>query len=125
MAKKESEGKKVEFNLKKKMKRVQTLYDTNRIKEAVAYLFLVYARAVEEHLGVERKRSHTVRELGIKLVKKKNQSPETLYPFVQKVEEIVYSGFPVRKEDLLQAFDLFSKLYSTLTNRPVNVALKL
>ncbi len=122
MAKKETSIK--ELDLKSKIKRVQVLYDTNRIKEAVAYLFLIYADAVELSLGVERRPSHTIRELGIKLVKRQAQSPETLYPFIQKVEEIVYSGFEVRKEDLLQAFDLFSKLYSDITSRQINVSLK-
>ncbi|GAB4323220.1 MAG: hypothetical protein Kow0069_28290 [Promethearchaeota archaeon] len=113
-----------EFSAKGTVKRVQILYDTKRVKEAVAYLFLSYTKLVAEELKVEHKPSKTIRELAIELVKKKDQNPEILYPFIQKVEETIYSGFPVRKEDLLQAYDLFGKLYQALTNRSLNISLR-
>ncbi|MHA1731058.1 MAG: hypothetical protein ACTSU5_03905 [Promethearchaeota archaeon] len=107
------------------LRMVEYFYRAGRIKEAVAYLFAQISRIIEGVKEVQRDPSTTARAFATQLIEDGVMTPEVLFPFVQKVEEVLYSGSPVKREDLVQAFDLFNKLYQSITNKPVEVTLQI
>lgn len=121
MGKKSKTSEKIE--MEPFIERVQVLFFTERVKEAVAYLFLTYTKLVKHHLKLTRRPSQTIRQLAFGLVKQGKQDPELVYPFVEKVEQIIYSGMPVAREDLIQVYEMFGKLYLALTSKPLSVPL--
>ena len=82
-------------NVNAKLKTVQILTSTGRIKEAMAYLYMIYTEMARERFGVAKKVSQTIRDYAIIMVKEMNQNPQNIYPFIQQIEKCIYGGIPV------------------------------
>ena len=116
MAKKKDKKTKTEsFNIKEKLRIVKTLINTGRIKEAIAYLYLIYTMLASKKFGVNKTVSQTIRDFAIIMVKQYKQNPQYIYPFIQRIEQVVYGGYPATEEFFQDLLNHFSNLYKELT----------
>ena len=105
------------FVLSEKLRRVKVLQQTNRIKEAIAYIFLMFVDVLKDKYGPKVWRpSMTMRELAIRLVKSQqvHMEPEKIYPFITHLEQVLYGGEPVSEAKLEETKRYFQNLYQTL-----------
>ena len=75
-----------------KLKNVRILLNTNRIKEAIAYLYILYSKIAAKASSVEKKPSQSMREYAMILVRTKGHNPITANAFVQVIEKSIYGG---------------------------------
>ncbi|MHA1819488.1 MAG: hypothetical protein ACTSU2_16640 [Promethearchaeota archaeon] len=103
------------LNITQKLKNIKILYSTNRIKEAIAYLFVLYSELSRAKFGTARKFSQTLRDYAIICVKEHGQNPQNVYPFIQVVEKAIYGGIPITGEYFQDTLQKFSVLFRELT----------
>lgn len=113
------------LNVKERLQNVRVLVDTNRSKEAIAYIYLVYDDLINNKFNKPRLIHQTIREYAIACVNEleKNLKPELVYPFIKKIEDIIYGGIEPTNKELNFAIDLFSNLYTNITGN--NISFKL
>ena len=107
--------KKPSINVNSKLNNVKILLSTQRVKEAIAYLYLIYIELVSKKFGVNKNFSQTIRDFAIVMVKQYKQNPQNIYPFIQRIEKVVYGGFPATHEFFQELLEHFAKLYLELT----------
>ena len=90
MAKKQDTKKVVDIGLK--IQNIKTLYSTKRMKEAIAYMYMLYTQLCATKWGEKRLPSQSIRDYAMIMVKNHAQNPGSVYPFIQEVEAIVYGG---------------------------------
>jgi len=124
MAKKKKKKKSAEpeIDIKQKFENVKVLVDTERPKEAIAYIYLVYDDLINVKFKKPRLTHQTIREYAIKCVNELEQKlkPESVYPFIKKIEDIIYGGVEPTTKELNFTIDLFSNLYNEITGKTVN-----
>ncbi|MHA1195542.1 MAG: hypothetical protein ACTSPH_06175 [Promethearchaeota archaeon] len=115
--KQEKESRVVRLPLENKIKNMKILKDTGRIEEALAYLFnAIYMELITAKFGRSRYETETIRDFAIVSVKELNLTPTVIYPFIQKVEEIIYGRpFEVSEKDFYNTVELFSPVFYELT----------
>lgn len=123
--KKKKSGQEPEINIKQKFENVKVLVDTNRPKEAIAYIYLVYDDLINVKFKKPRLTHQTIREYAIKCVTELEEKlkPESVYPFIKKIEDIIYGGIEPTTKELNFTIDLFSNLYHEITGKTVNFSL--
>ncbi len=115
MAKKKIEV--VSLDVNERMRRVKILQQTNRTKEAIAYIFLTFTDVLKEKYGPKVwKPSLTMQELAIRLVKARQvrMDPEKIYPFISHLERILYGGEPATDAKLEETKQFFQNIYSVI-----------
>lgn len=121
MAKKKKKKKSTEpeINIKQRFDNVKILVNTNRPKEAIAYIYLVYDNLISIKFKKPRLAHQTIREYAISCVNEleKNLKPESVYPFIKKIEDIIYGGVEPTDKELNFAISLFSNLYNEITGK--------
>jgi len=121
MAKKKKKKKspEPEINIKQRFDNVKILVNTNRPKEAIAYIYLVYDDLISIKFKKPRLAHQTIREYAISCVTEleKNLKPESVYPFIKKIEDIIYGGVEPTDKELNFAINLFSNLYNEITGK--------
>jgi hypothetical protein len=66
--------------------------------------------------GRKREYNETIRDFGIVSVKEFGLDPSKVYPFIQRVEQYIYSRpSQVSEEDFRKTIQLFSPVYFQLT----------
>ena len=127
MAKKRKQKKKKVpvLNVKERLQNVKVLVETNRSKEAIAYIYLVYDDLINNKFNKPRLIHQTIREYAIACVNEleKNLKPELVYPFIKKIEDIIYGGIEPTNKELNFAIDLFSNLYTNITGNSISFKL--
>ena len=127
MAKKKKKKKapEPEINIKQKFENVKVLVDTNRPKEAIAYIYLVYDDLINVKFKKPRLTHQTIREYAINCVNELEEKlkPESVYPFIKKIEDIIYGGIEPTTKELNFTIDLFANLYNEITGKTVNFSL--
>ncbi|MHA1883759.1 MAG: hypothetical protein ACXAAI_11955 [Promethearchaeota archaeon] len=125
MAKKKKKAQEPEIDIKQRLENVKVLSETNRPKEAIAYIYLVYDDLINAKFKKPRLAHQTIREYAIKCVKELEDKlkPESVYPFIKKIEDIIYGGIEPTTNELNFAIDLFSNLYNEITGKTVNFSL--
>jgi len=113
------------LNVKERLQNVKVLVETDRSKEAIAYIYLVYDDLINIKFNKPRLVHQTIREYAIVCVNEleKNLKPELVYPFIKKIEDIIYGGIEPTNKELNFAIDLFSNLYTNITGN--NISFKL
>ena len=106
-----------EFNIKDRFQNVKVLITSNRLKEAIAYIYLVYCMILDHKYKKPRLSHQTIREYAIVAVNQLTQSPESTYSFVRHIEDIIYGGLEPTKEEINKTVHLFSTLYKDLTSK--------
>jgi hypothetical protein len=119
MAKKKKKQPEPELNVKQRFDNVKVLVETNRPKEAIAYIYLVYDDIINIKFKKPRLAHQTIREFAIACVNEleKKLKPESVYPFIKKIEDIIYGGIEPTNKELNYAIDLFSNLYNEITGK--------
>ena len=117
LRKQEQESMSVSVPLESRIKNLKILKDTGRLEEALSYLFnAVYMDLINAKFARTKKVSETIRDFAIVSVKELNLNPATIYPFIQKVEEIIYARpYSITERDFYDACGLFSPIYFQLT----------
>ena len=125
MAKKKKKAHEPEIDITQKFENVKVWVDTNRPKEAIAYIYLVYDDLINVTFKKPRLTHQTIREYAITCVNEleKGLKPESVYPFIKKIEDIIYGGVEPTTKELNFTIDLFSNLYNEITGKTVNFSL--
>jgi len=106
-----------EVDIKQKFENVKILTDSNRAKEAIAYIYLIYNDVITKKFKKPRLAYQTIREYAITCVNELGQKPEIIYPFIKKIEDIIYGGIEPTGKELNFTIQLFSNLYNDITGK--------
>jgi len=119
MAKKKKKQPEPEIDVKQRFDNVKVLVESNRPKEAIAYIYLVYDDIINIKFKKPRLAHQTIREFAILCVNEleKKLKPESVYPFIKKIEDIIYGGIEPTNKELNYAIDLFLNLYNEITGK--------
>ncbi|MFX1329201.1 MAG: hypothetical protein ACFE91_13820 [Promethearchaeota archaeon] len=115
--KQEKESRVVSIPLESKFLNLKILKDTGRLEESISYLFnAIYMDLINAKYGRAREVNETIRDFAIISVKELRLTPAAIYPFIQKVEEIIYAKpFKIKEKDFYDTCELFSPVYFQLT----------
>ena len=115
--KQEKASKVVKLPLEDKIKNLKMLKESGRLEESLSYLFnAIYMELINAKYGRKRNENETIRDFAIISVKNLKLSPTTIYPFIQKVEEIIYAKpYQINENDFYNTINLFSPIYFELT----------
>jgi hypothetical protein len=119
-----SKKEKVEFiNVDRKLENLKILRSTNRAKEAIAYIYLIYNDLIKSKYNKPRLAHQTIREYAITCVNELGHKPQTVYPFIKKIEDIIYGGVEPSEKEFNYTLKMFSNLYNEITgkNFPLNI----
>ena len=107
----------VNLPLESKIINLKILKESGRLEESLSYLFIaIYMDLIGAKFGRIRKGNETIRDFAIISVKNLKLNPTTIYPFIQKVEEIIYAKpFQITDEEFYRTINLFSPVYFELT----------
>ena len=117
MARKKKKAAEPVFDIKQRIKNVKVLLESERPKEAIAYIYLIYNYVVNLKHKKPRLPHQTIREYAIICVNELDQKPESVYPFIKKIEDIIYGGMEPTKKEFEYTMQLFSTLYKEITNK--------
>jgi hypothetical protein len=125
MAKRKKKQPEPEINIKQRFDNVKILVDTNRPKEAIAYIYLIYDDLINIKFKKPRLTHQTIREYAIACVNEleKKLKPESVYPFIKKIEDIIYGGIEPTNKELSFTIDLFGNIYNEITGKSFNFKL--
>ena len=112
-----------EFDVKKRFDNVKILIQTGRPKEAIAYIYLMYNDLVNLKHKKPRLPYQTIREYAIVCVNELGQKPESVYPFIKMIEDIIYGGLEPTTKEFENTIELFSTLYKEITNKSFSYSL--
>ncbi len=115
--KKSKKGQETEIDISQKLENVKVLVSSNRAKEAIAYIYLIYNDVITKKFKKPRLAYQTIREYAITCVNELGQKPESIYPFIKKIEDIIYGGIEPTGKELNFAVQLFSNLYNDITGK--------
>lgn len=120
--KKKKKSKESEIDINQKFENVKVLVNTERPKEAIAYIYLVYDDIINAKFNKPRLIHQTIREYAIKCVNELEQKlkPQSVYPFIKKIEDIIYGGIEPTTKEINFTIDLFSNLFNEITGKTVN-----
>ncbi len=121
--KKKKKNPEPDFNIKQRLRNVKILVETERPKEAIAYIYLIYSDIVKLKYKKPRLSHQTIREYAIICVNELEQKPESVYPFIKKIEDIIYGGIEPNKKEFEYTIQLFSTLYKDITNKSISFTL--
>ncbi len=107
----------VNLPLESRIKNLKILKDSGRLEESISYLFnAIYMDLIDAKYSRRRKVNETIRDFAIISVKELKLTPASIYPFIQKVEEIIYAKpFKISEQDFYGTCELFSPIYFQLT----------
>ncbi|MBD3212350.1 MAG: hypothetical protein GF311_07065 [Candidatus Lokiarchaeota archaeon] len=116
-----SKDKKPQFiDVERKKENLKILMKTGRSKEAIAYIYLIYNDLIKNKYDKPRLAFQTIREYAITCVNELDQKPETIYPFIKKIEDIIYGGLEPTKKEFDFTMNMFSNLYNEITGKNFN-----
>ncbi|MCK4780155.1 MAG: hypothetical protein KAT57_08205, partial [Candidatus Lokiarchaeota archaeon] len=115
--KQEKESRVVNIPLESKLINLKILKDSGRLEESISYLFnAIYMDLINAKYGRVRKENETIRDFAIISVKELRLTPAAVYPFIQRVEAIIYAKpFKITENDFYNTCELFSPIYFQLT----------
>ena len=115
--KQEKESRVVDLPLESKLINLKILKDTGRLEESLSYLFnAIFMDLINAKYGRIRKETETIRDFAIISVKELKLTPAAIYPFIQKVEEVIYAKpYKITDNDFYETCGLFSPIYFQLT----------
>ncbi len=107
----------VNLPLEGRITNLKILKETGRLEESLSYLFnAIYMDLINAKFGRTRNNNETIRDFAIISVKELNLTPARIYPFIQKVEEIIYAKpFQITEKEFYSTIELFSPIYFELT----------
>ena len=116
-SKKKSKEQEPDLDIDQRFENVKVLVASQRSKEAIAYIYLVYNELVRIKYKKPRLAYQTIREYAITCVNELGHKPETVYPFIKKIEDIIYGGVEPTNQELSFTIQLFSNVYSDIMGK--------
>jgi len=116
-SKKKSKEQEPDLDINQRFENVKVLVASQRSKEAIAYIYLVYNELVRIKYKKPRLAYQTIREYAITCVNELGHKPETVYPFIKKIEDIIYGGVEPTNQELSFTIQLFSNVYSDIMGK--------
>lgn len=115
--KREKESRVVHLPLESRIENLKILKDSGRLEESISYLYnAIYMDLINAKYNRKRSVNETIRDFAIISVKELKLTPSSIYPFIQKVEEIIYAKpFKILEQDFYNTCELFSPIYFQLT----------
>ncbi len=115
--KQDKQSKVVNLPLEDRITNLKILKETGRLEESLSYLFnAIYMDLINAKFGRTRNNNETIRDFAIISVKELSLTPARIYPFIQKVEEIIYAKpFQITEKEFYSTIELFSPIYFELT----------
>lgn len=123
MARKKKKSDAPEIDVKQRMENTKILIESNRPKEAIAYIYLLYNDLITEQFKKPRLAHQTIREYAIICVNELNQNPESVYPFIKSIEDIIYGGVDPTSKEFDYTLELFGTLYKEITGKSFSYSL--
>ncbi len=123
MAKKKSNQPEPEVDVKQRFENVKVLVRTDRAKEAIAYIYLIYNDIVKLKFNKPRLAHQTIREYAITCVNELGQKPENVYSFIKAIEDIIYGGLEPGPKEFENTVQLFTTLYHEITGKNFSFSL--
>ncbi|TFG00496.1 MAG: hypothetical protein EU541_02015 [Promethearchaeota archaeon] len=117
-----SKEKEIGFDEKRKKENLKILKKSDRLKEAIAYTYLIYGDLMKEKYKKPRRIYQTIREYAIICVNECGVQPSLIYPFVKRVEDIIYGGKEPTEQEFQNTLNTFSKLYSEIMGKEFNLS---
>ena len=112
----------VQIPLENKLKNITILKDTDRREESVVYLFYVFLQLSEAKFGITKQPNETINDYAIKCVRDMGLAPLKIYPFIKKIEQIIYgSGGKISEEDFKEIFSQFIALFYDFTGYQIKL----
>ena len=108
-----------EVDIRQKFDNMKVLVESNRAKEAIAYIYLVYNDVITLKFKKPRLAYQTIREYAITCVNELDKKPESVYPFIKKIEDIIYGGIEPTSTEINYTVQLFSTLYNEVTGKSI------
>lgn len=107
----------VNLPLESRILNLKILKDSGRLEESISYLFNgIYMELIKAKFGRIRENNETIRDFAIVSVKDLKLNPTSIYPFIQKIEEIIYARpFQISDTQFYSTIELFSPVYFQLT----------
>ena len=107
----------VNLPLEDRITNLKILKETGRLEESLSYLFnAIFMDLINAKFGRTRNNNETIRDFAIISVKELSLTPARIYPFIQKVEEIIYAKpFQITDKEFYSTIELFSPIYFELT----------
>ncbi|MGV9173912.1 MAG: hypothetical protein ACOC44_15645 [Promethearchaeia archaeon] len=118
------DDKEEKFDIRDKFQNVQILVDSDRAKEAIAYIYLIYNELMKHEYDKPRLAHQTIREYAITCVNELDQNPGSVYTFIKKIEDIIYGGVEPTVLEINKTINLFSALYKEITNKSFSYNIK-
>lgn len=118
MAKKKQPERKT-FDLGARIRNIKTLIQSKRPKEAIAYEYMLFTMLCATKYRERKHPSQSVRDYAMKMVKEHGLDPTNVYPFVQKVEEVIYGGLHPSEEAFQTSMTLFGKVFEEIVGKPL------
>jgi hypothetical protein len=123
MAKKKKKKDASTINVKDRFNNIKVLVQSGRPKEAIAYIYLVYTDLINNKFKKARLAHQTIREYGITCVNELGQKPENTYPFLKRIEDIIYGGIEPGEKEFKTTIELFSNLHKDITGNSISFSL--
>jgi len=107
----------VNLPLESRILNLKILKDSGRLEESISYLFNgIYMELIKAKFGRIREDNETIRDFAIVSVKDLKLNPTSVYPFIQKIEEIIYAQpYQISDKQFYSTIELFSPVYFQLT----------
>lgn len=117
LRKQKAESLVVKLPLEDRIRNLKILKDTERVEEALSYLFQsIYIELINAKFNVRKKENETIRDFAIISVRDLKLNPASIYPFIQNVEQVIYDKpYIIGEVDFYKAVELFSPIYFELT----------
>ncbi len=117
LKKQKTESLVVKIPLESRIRNLIILKDTGRMEESLSYLFQsIYMELIKAKYGKIKNINETIRDFAIISVRDLKLNPASIYPFIQKIEQIIYARpFIIKDKDFYEAVALFSPIYYELT----------
>ncbi|MBD3353803.1 MAG: hypothetical protein GF364_20140 [Candidatus Lokiarchaeota archaeon] len=117
----EIEKQKMMSSIEERLVNVRLLQQAGRTKEAMGYLWIVYAQLAAIKYGIEKKTSDTPKKFAMILVREYGQNPASIYSFIQFVERAVFGFTPVTEQYFQEVIKRFRQLYHELTGHGIQI----
>ncbi len=95
-------------------KKLASLQQGNRLREAIVYAFYNYLQEVQGYYNIPRRTSQTAREYAMDLAKKIKLPPTEIYTFATLFEEARFGQHPIDANKYSEALQLFLKLHDLM-----------
>jgi len=116
MAKKNKKG---ASDLGSRLKNIPMLVETKRIKEAIAYQFMIFVVLCTAKYKRPKLPSQSIRDYAMIMVKEFNMDPGSVYPFIQEIEQVIYGGKAASLDAYQRSLVTFGQVFEQIVGKPL------